>query len=205
MPIKLKKDFYTRPEVTAIARELLGKVLITNLGKKVTSGIIVETEAYRSDDRACHAFMKKKTKRNSVMFEAGGIAYVFMNYGIHFLFNVVTNEEDEPDAVLIRALQPLEGIEVMKARRMKQDENRITSGPGSLSKALGIDRGMNGMDLTGNKCWIEENDSLKENDSLNLGNFKIVNACRIGIDYAGEHAKYPWRYYIRNNPWVSKL
>ena len=198
MTKKLTKDFYTRPDVTLIARELLGKVLVTNIGKKITSGIIVETEAYRSDDRACHAFMKKKTKRNSVMFEAGGIAYVFMNYGIHFLFNVVTNVKDEPDAVLVRALQPLTGLEEMMNRRLKQDEKRITSGPGALSKALGIDLALNGTDLTGNKCWIEEN------DSLNLGNFKVVKARRIGIDYAGEHAMYPWRYYVRNNPWVSK-
>ena len=198
MPYKLARDFYQRPEVTVIAGELLGKVLITRVGNKVTSGIIVETEAYRSDDRACHAFMKRKTKRNSVMFEAGGIAYVFMNYGIHFLFNVVTNEKDEPDAVLIRALQPLEGIDVMKTRRIKKDEKRITSGPGALSKALGIDLSVNGTDLTGNKCWIEAD------DSLNFGNFKVVKTLRIGIDYAGEHAMFPWRYYIRNNPWVSK-
>jgi DNA-3-methyladenine glycosylase len=195
---KLKKDFYTRSDVTGIAGDLLGKVLSTKIDGKLTSGIIVETEAYRSDDRACHAFQKKKTKRNSVMFGEGGIAYVFMNYGIHFLFNVVTNIRDEPDAVLIRALEPVEGIDEMMIRRMKQDEKRITSGPGALTRALGINLEINGEDLAGKKCWIEVN------DSLNFRNFSVVNSKRIGIDYAGEHAMLPWRFYIKNNPWVSK-
>ena len=132
------------------------------------------------------------------MFEEGGIAYVFMNYGIHYLFNVVTNVKAEPDAVLIRALEPVEGIDEMMKRRMKQDEKRITSGPGALSKALGINLEINGENLAGKKRWIEAN------DSANFRNFSVVKSRRIGIEYAGEHAMLPWRFYIKNNPWVSK-
>ena len=194
----LPHKFYTRNDVHAIARELLGKVLVTHIGEQTTSGIIVETEAYCPDDRASHAYQRKLTRRNSVMFREGGIAYVFMNYGIHYLFNVVTNLENEPDAVLIRALQPLEGIEVMMKRRDKPDPTRITSGPGALSKALGIDLNQNGLNLSGEIVRIEED------DSLNLGGFKIVSSRRIGVDYAGEHARLPWRYYIKNNLWISK-
>ncbi len=196
--MKLPVDFYTRSDVRLIARDLLGKVLVTRLDGDLTSGIIVETEAYRSDDRACHAFQKKMTRRNSVMFRQGGIAYIFMNYGIHFLFNVVTNIEDEPDAVLIRALEPRDGIDTMMKRRNKNDSKRITAGPGALSKALGIDISLNGADLAGEKLWIEEN------NSPDWIQFRIVKTKRIGIDYAGEHAGLPWRYYIKNNPWVSK-
>lgn len=198
MAIKLPREFYVAADVTVIARNLLGKILVTEFKGLRTSGVIVETEAYRSDDRACHAFQKRKTKRNAVMFEEGGVAYVFMNYGIHFLFNVVVNRKDEPDAVLIRALEPFEGVDVMMMRRKKTTETRITSGPGSLTMALGIDLRHNGEDLTGNKIWIEENDSVY------FRKFKIASSRRIGIDYAGEHALLPWRYFYRNNPWISK-
>jgi len=199
MQNKLPREFYIRPDVTKIARELLGKILSTHVGGSLTSGIIVETEAYRSDDKACHAFQKRKTRRNSVMFEEGGVAYVFMNYGIHFLFNVVTNIKEEPDAVLIRGLQPLQGIDIMMARRKKLSDTRITSGPGALSKALGIDLEFNGEDLGGDKIWIEENDRPE------FLNFITIKTKRIGIDYAGEHAHLPWRFYIKDNKWVSKI
>ncbi len=199
MQNKLPREFYIRPDVTKIARELLGKILSTHVGGSLTSGIIVETEAYRSDDKACHAFQKRKTRRNSVMFEEGGVAYVFMNYGIHFLFNVVTNIKEEPDAVLIRGLQPLQGIDIMMARRKKLSDTRITSGPGALSKALGIDLEFNGEYLGGDKIWIEENDRPE------FLNFITIKTKRIGIDYAGEHAHLPWRFYIKDNKWVSKI
>ena len=133
------------------------------------------------------------------MFEEGGVAYIFMNYGIHYLFNVVTNIINEPDAVLIRGLQPLKGTETMKLRRKKLTDARITSGPGALSKAMGIDLRLNGKSLLENIIWIEEN------DSINIRNLRVISSRRIGIDYAGEHAMLPWRYYIKDNPWVSKL
>ncbi|HLF34255.1 MAG TPA: DNA-3-methyladenine glycosylase [Cyclobacteriaceae bacterium] len=195
---KLQKEFYLRANVLEIARDLLGKTLVTKIGNNITSGIIVETEAYRPDDRASHAYLRKKTKRNSVMFCEGGIAYVFINYGIHYLFNVVTNLEGEPDAILVRGLEPVSGIETMMARRNKSVPARITSGPGALSQAMGIDLKLNGINLRGNTVWIEDNKSLNSNK------MDIISSTRIGIDYAGKHASLPWRFYIRDNVWISK-
>lgn len=195
---KLQKEFYLRANVLEIARDLLGQILVTKIGNNITAGIIVETEAYRPDDRASHAYLRKKTKRNSVMFCEGGIAYVFMNYGIHYLFNVVTNLGEEPDAILIRGLEPVAGIETMMERRNKSAPARITSGPGALSQALGIDLKLNGKSLQGNEVWIEESNPLNSNK------IDVISSTRIGIDYAGKHASLPWRFYVRNNPWISK-
>jgi DNA-3-methyladenine glycosylase len=193
---KIQKEFYLRPDVTEIARDLLGQILVTRINGEHTSGIIIETEAYSPDDRASHAFQHKKTRRNASMFMEGGISYVFMNYGIHFLFNVVTNVREEPDAVLIRGLEPLDGKDIMMQRRGKNDLSRITSGPGSLSKAMAIDLNLNGISLMSDRLWIETGNSVPGKD--------IVCTRRIGVEYAGEHAKLARRYYLKNNPWVSK-
>lgn len=193
---KLSRDFYTQPNVVEIARDLIGKKLVTNINNEVSAGIIVETEAYSGkNDKACHAHMQKKTKRTQVMFELGGHAYVYLCYGIHNLFNIVTNIKGQADAVLIRAIKPLEGFEIMNKRRNQpKPKYRISSGPGCLSEALGINRNHYGLDLTGKQIWIEESDyALK----------KIQSSPRIGVDYAGEDAKLPWRFYEKDNPWVS--
>jgi DNA-3-methyladenine glycosylase len=194
----VEKSFYRSGDVVQAARDLLGKVLFTYIEGEVTAGIIVETEAYRGvTDRASHAFPGKKTNRNRIMFDEGGKAYVYLIYGIYYLFNIVTNSEDCPDAVLVRALEPVKGSDVMMDRRKKTSTHRITSGPGILSQAMGIDLRLYGADLTGEKVWLEyPKDNFKRS--------KIVQTKRIGVDYAGEDALLPWRFYLANNLWISK-
>ncbi len=153
--MKLPISFYQRQNVVTIARDLLGKVLCTQFNGNLTSGIIVETEAYSFVERGCHAY-RGMTERNKVMFELGGISYVYLCYGIHHLFNVVTNREGKADAILVRALEPKNGIEMMMERMHVKSPKRITSGPGKLTKALGIDRSHNGKQLFDQELWIEE-------------------------------------------------
>ena len=197
--MKLTDTFYQRRNVVKIARDLIGKVLFTNVDGIITGGVIVETEAYSWKERGCHAYKAKKTPRNSIMFEKGGYAYVYLCYGMHYLFNIVTNRETVPEAVLIRALEPLQGVEEMQIRREKIiNPYHLTSGPGKLTKALGIDRKWNGKYLLGNEIWIEDfGQQLPTKD--------IEASQRIGIDYAGEDAKLPWRFTFKGNLWVSKL
>lgn len=196
---KLSLDFYLRNDVVQIAQELLGKVLYTNIDGYLTAGKIVETEAYcGANDKACHAHCNKFTKRTSIMFGQGGRAYVYLCYGVHHLFNIVTNTEGNADAVLVRAIEPLEGIAKMLERRnFTQLKYSLTSGPGSLTKALGIDKTHYGEDLLGNTIWIAENQVANED-------IDIVATTRIGIDYAEEDALLPWRFYIKENKWVSR-
>ena len=194
----LDRNFYSHDNVVEISRNLLGKVLFTFIDNQVTAGKIVETEAYCGlSDRASHAYPNKKTRRNSVMFEKGGVAYVYMIYGIHYLFNIVTGPKDVPNAVLIRALEPVEGIDIMCRRRDRSNTKRITSGPGSLSKALGINLDLYGNSLLSEKIWIEDQDEIIPEQG-------IVATTRIGVDYAGEDAFLPWRFYLQDNPWVSR-
>jgi DNA-3-methyladenine glycosylase len=198
MPAKLSQDFYTREDVTLIARDLLGKVLCTNIDGILTTGIIVETEAYSQREKACHAFGGKRTTRTEIFYNDGGLSYVYLCYGIHYLFNVITNWHHTADAVLVRALEPLEGAEHMLIRRgMDKMAHRIAAGPGSVCKAMGINKTHNGIDLTDQEIWIEDrNISYKKS--------QIIASPRVGVDYAGEDAKLPWRYRVRDNPWVSK-
>ena len=185
--------------MTGIARELIGKCLVTKVNGILTSGIIVETEAYcGAIDRASHAYPNRITPRNSVMFGEGGYAYVYLIYGIHHLFNIVTNSQGKADAVLIRALQPLEGINEMMLRRKKTDRKRITSGPGALSAAMGINLVMYGNSLQGDIVWLEEAEGFEVSDT------EIIATTRIGVDYAGQDALLPWRFYIKKNPWISR-
>lgn len=197
--MKLGLSFYQRDNVAQIARELLGKVLVTNVKGRLTSGMIVETEAYSWKERGCHAYLGRKTSRNEVMFLPGGNAYVYLCYGLHNMVNVVTNHEGVAEAVLIRAVEPLIGIEIMKARRKITTNNPypLTSGPGKLTAALGIDRRLNGKSLTGDEIWLEEGERILS------GN--VVSSTRIGIAYAAEDAKLPWRFYIRGHACVSKI
>jgi len=194
--MKLAESFYIRRNVTTIARQLLGKILVTKINNQVTSGMIVETEAYSERERGSHAF-KGVTERNKVMFERGGIAYVYLCYGVHEMFNVVTNNAHKAEAILIRALEPIDGIETMLKRMNTSSSLRITSGPGKLTKALGIDRKLNGEKLTKDKIWIEDR-------GIKIASAKIVSSPRIGIDYAGEDALLPWRFTVKENKWISK-
>ena len=196
--MKLSEDFYQRANVVKIARDLSGKVLFTRIDGVVTGGIIVETEAYSWKERGCHAYGARKTPRNAIMFREGGFAYVYLCYGIHHLFNVVTNRAETPEAVLVRALEPLHGLEEMKNRRnMLQNNFHLTSGPGKLTKALGIGRSFNGKSLMDDEIWIED-------PGTKLASSRIVTSERIGIDYAGEDALLPWRFSVKGNSWVSK-
>ena len=195
--MKLDDLFYQRTEVVRIARDLLGKGLFTQENGVMTGGVIVETEAYSYTERGCHAYQNRMTPRNEVMFEAGGHAYVYLCYGIHNLFNVVTNREGKADAVLIRALEPTKGIDLMISRLNAKNKTRITSGPSKLSRALGIDRTLNGVSL-GSKClWIEDL-------GRPIRKSEITSSQRIGIDYAGEDALLPWRFTVKNSQWISK-
>jgi DNA-3-methyladenine glycosylase len=196
--MKLTDSFYQRTDVVKIARELLGKVLFTKVNGVITAGIIVETEAYSWREKGCHAYGSKKTNRNAVMFERGGHAYVYLCYGMHYLFNIVTNEPSVPEAVLIRALEPLHGIDEMSLRRGKLKNNfHLTSGPGKLTKALGIDRKLNGKFLLDDEVWVEDL-------GRRVSNRHIEATPRIGIDYAGEDALLPWRFTVKGNDWISK-
>jgi len=195
--VKISESFYQQSNVVKIAKELLGKQLFTNVNGLLTAGTIVETEAYSWKERGCHAFENKKTKRNAVMFLPGGFSYVYLCYGIHNLFNVVTNTAGVGEAVLIRALEPLIGIDTMQTRMNTKTPKRITSGPGKLTKALGIDRTLNGKYLLDDEVWLEDS-------GTKVGNGKIIASKRIGIDYAGKDADLLWRFYIKGNIWVSK-
>ena len=193
--MKIPESFYQHSNVTHIAKNLLGKYLFTKINGAITSGMIVETEAYSHREKGCHAY-KGMTPRNEVMYQSGGPAYVYLCYGIHNMFNVVTNEKNVADAVLVRALEPGVGIELMQKRMNVATPKRITSGPGKLTKALGVDRTFNGKLLWDDDIWLEE--------GIVIPRSKIIVSPRIGIDYAGEDALLPWRYTIKDNPWVSK-
>ncbi|MCX7636253.1 MAG: DNA-3-methyladenine glycosylase [Cyclobacteriaceae bacterium] len=197
--MKLEAAFYQRNNVVKIARELLGKILVTRVGGHITSGMIVETEAYSWKERGCHAYGGRKTARNSVMFMPGGYAYVYLCYGMHNMVNVVTNSEGVAEAVLIRAVEPIRGVDVMMERRNTDATNlrALTSGPGKLAAALGISRDFNGKSLLGEEIWIEQGEKILSRD--------IVASARIGIAYALEDAKLPWRFYIRGHEFVSKI
>lgn len=190
----LSRSFYERGKVTEIAKELLGKHLFTLKDGVTTSGVIVETEAYCGrNDKACHAYLKR-TKRTQIMYGQGGFAYVYLCYGIHNLFNIVTNQEGLADAILVRAIEPVDGVQTMEKRRSMKLSANLTSGPGKLSEALSISLKDYGSDLTKHNIWIEDNSNHHE----------IIETTRIGIDYAGEDANLPWRYYIKDNKYVSK-
>jgi DNA-3-methyladenine glycosylase len=197
---KLPLHFYQSTDVNAIAKSLLGKILSTNIDGKLTSGIIVETEAYGGvTDKASHAYNGRFTNRTKVIYEPAGVTYVYQCYGIHFLLNIVTALKDVPHAVLIRAIEPIEGIDIMMGRRgMETFKATITKGPGALAKAMGIDMSLNKKDILGDEIWISDNGTIVPED-------QIVACPRIGVDYAGEDALLPWRYYVKDNKFVSRV
>lgn len=196
---KLHRRFYLRKDLLLIARELLGRRLVVPApdGTRV-SGLIVETEAYAGpEDRASHAYGNRRTKRTETMFGVGGVAYVYFVYGMYHQFNVVTNIETVPHAVLVRALEPDEGIDWMSKRRLGKSGKELMSGPGKLCQALGIDRTYNGADLTGDRIWIETS-------GKRVGLDEIAAGPRIGIDYAQEYAAKPWRFWLKDSIYVSR-
>jgi DNA-3-methyladenine glycosylase len=195
---KLEPSFYLEEDVLMIARSLLGKLLVTQFDGELTAGMIVETEAYRGvSDKASHAYGNRRTPRTEVMFASGGVAYVYLCYGIHHLFNVVTNKEDVPHVILVRAIEPVLGKEIMQLRSgRKKWEHSIGSGPGNVSKALGIHKRHSGTSLAGEEVFIADN-------GISFQPAEIIATPRIGIDYAGEDAKLLYRFVIKDHPNIS--
>jgi DNA-3-methyladenine glycosylase len=195
----LPASFYTRKDVVRVAKDLLGKVLVTNFDGLHTAGMIVETEAYAgASDKASHAFGNRRTRRTEVMYREGGTAYVYLIYGIHHLFNVVTHLAEVPQAVLVRAVEPLDGIDIMMQRRkMDVMKPNITAGPGAMSAALGIYTKHTGYPLSGPEIYIEDR-------GIKIKPGQIVAATRVGVAYAAEDALLPYRFYIKDNKYVSK-
>lgn len=194
---KLPISFYLQDDVVALAKNLLGKVLVTAWEGEITSGRIVETEAYAGEqDQASHA-SKGRTERTEVMFQNGGRAYVYLCYGIHQMFNIVTAKEGIPHAILIRAVEPIEGKEIMMQRTGKKSwDHSITSGPGRVGKAFGFHTSQCGLDLTSDELFISDDGFVAKDED-------IISSPRIGVDYAGEHAAWHYRFYLKDNPYVS--
>ena len=188
---RIAPDFFRSEDVVAVSRSLLGKVLCTEIGGEVTKAVIAETEAYAGvSDRASHAYGGRRTKRTEPMYSAGGVAYVYLCYGIHHLFNVVTGPRDTPHAVLVRAGVALLGAKTMLLRRGKPAVDKtLLAGPGALAQALAISTDMTGTDLTGDRIWIEDH-------GIEMGEESIRVTPRIGVDYAGEDALRPYRFVV---------
>lgn len=202
--MKLNREFYSRNTLT-VAKELLGKVLVHNINGEKLKGTIVETEAYLGiRDKAAHAYGGRKTKRVEAMYGLPGTAYVYLIYGMYYCFNIVTEKEGVPEAVLIRAIEPIEGLDLMAKNRFgisydnltKYQKKNLTNGPGKLTRALNIDKALNMIDLCNDRLYLEEADNSE---------FNIVETTRVGIDYAEEAKDFPYRFYIQGNSYVSKL
>ena len=190
---KLPRSFYLQPDVVAIARSLLGKYFFSNIGGVLTGGIIAETEAYAgTGDRASHAYGGRRTRRTETMYLPGGVSYVYFTYGMHHLFNVVTNQKDIPHAVLIRGIVPTHGLDMQKARRkMPRGGKQLANGPAKVCQALGIDLTHNALDLTGNLLWMAGGPQPPEDSD-------ILVTTRVGVDYAGEDALLPYRFILKH-------
>jgi DNA-3-methyladenine glycosylase len=192
--LKLRRSFYEQPTIE-VARQLLGKYLIRKHPDGTTVGRIVETEAYIGpQDKACHA-SRGRTPRTEIMFGRAGHAYVYMIYGFHYMLNIVTEAADFPAAVLIRAVEPLEGLPLMQSRRQTERLRSLASGPGKLCRAFAIDRTLNGNDVCGKVLYLDDHGEPAP---------KVVTAPRIGVDYAGKWKHKPWRFLIKGNEFVSK-
>ncbi|TVQ66161.1 MAG: DNA-3-methyladenine glycosylase [Balneolaceae bacterium] len=186
----LPRSFYETDDVVSIARSLIGKVLMHEHSDGITSGMIIETEAYSgTNDKACHACNGRRTARTEVMYGEPGHSYIYLCYGIHHLFNVVTNRAGRADAVLIRALWPLKGMDIMQIRRGTRNLTGLCDGPGKLTQALAITTNLNGLSLTGGALRIEDQGFQTDQNA-------ILQTPRIGIDYAEEDAALPWRFLI---------
>lgn len=197
--MKLNHNFYQQGDVEDISKKLLGKVLTTQFNGILTSGMIVETEAYAGpQDKASHAYNGRRTKRTEIMYRAGGIAYVYFIYGMYSLFNVVTNKKDIPHAVLIRAIEPKDGIEEMlRRRKLREPKYNLSGGPGLLTQALGINVKHTAQSLINSDIWIED-------QGIKIQENRMVTGPRINVDYAADDALLHRRFWIKGNPWVSK-
>lgn len=197
--MKLPESYYHSPDVVALSRDLIGKYLFTNIDGEIAGGYIVETEAYAGvNDRAAHSYGGKLTPRTQTMYMKGGVSYVYLCYGIHEMFNVVVSEEGHPHAILVRAIQPTDGLDVMLSRRkMEFMKPNITKGPGSVAKALGISRKINAVSLQSDVIWIEDR-------GLTFPDKDLAAGPRVGVDYAGNDALLPYRFYVKENIYVSK-
>lgn len=197
--LKLTPAFYRRKNVCNIARELIGKLLVTCFDKQLTAGRIVETEAYNGVvDKASHAYGGRYTNRTAVMYQPGGLTYVYLCYGIHHLFNVVTNVEGVPHAVLIRAIEPVHGTTFMLERMHKTKMNHsVGRGPGNVSKAMGIQVMHSGMDLCGDSIFIAD-------DQERYKKTTVLATPRIGVDYAAEDALLPYRFMVKDHPHITR-
>lgn len=195
---KLSRSFYERADVVSITKELIGKILATNFHNNLTAGRIVEAEAYNGPfDKAAHSYNNRRTKRTEVMYAMGGVAYIYLCYGIHQMFNIVTNQKDIPNAILIRALEPLAGIDTMLERSGKSIHGYdLTRGPGNVAKALGLHTNQSGQSLESEEIFIADDGCIiHEND--------IVTTTRIGVNYAGNDALLPYRFVLKDNKYVS--
>lgn len=195
---KLSREFYTQTDVIGLSKKLLGKYLCTNIKGKYCSGMIVETEAYKApEDHGSHAFGNLRTARTEAMFAKGGSAYVYLIYGIYKLFNVITHKEGVAHAILVRAIEPVEGTETMLYRRkMKDMKKNLCSGPGLLTQALGIDMTHNKTDLTGKMLWIEDRGKYIPPE-------QVICSPRVGLNISEPYKSIPWRFRIKDNPWTS--
>ena len=192
--MKIPRLFYQQPTLD-VARQLLGKYLVRKHEDGTTIGRIVETEAYVGpEDLACHA-SRGRTARTQVMFGRAGHAYVYLVYGFHHMLNIVTEAVDFPAAVLIRAVEPMEGIDLMGARRGTEERRKLASGPGKLCQAFAIDRTLNGDDVCGKVLYLEDRRELAP---------QFVATPRIGVEYAGDWKHKPWRFVVRDSEFVSK-
>lgn len=201
---KLNREFYSRDTIT-VAKELLGKILVHRTEGHILKGKIVETEAYLGiGDKASHSYGGRKTKRVETMYDKPGTAYIYLIWGMYNCLNAITVEEGVPEGVLIRGIEPIKNIDRIVKYRFdkkieeltKYERNNISNGPGKLTMALNIDRRLNKEDLCGDSLYIESDKNEK---------FKIIETSRIGIDYAEEAIEYPYRFYIENNPYVSRV
>lgn len=195
--MKVTKEFYRRADTSGVAKDLLGKILCVQQAEGFCSGRIVETEAYVGiEDRGCHAYGGKRTPRNETMYADGGVCYIYICYGIHQMFNVVTNSENQPHAVLIRALQPLEGLPLIKERRPGQALENLARGPGLVGQAMGFHVTQNGTSLLGEQFWIEDDD--------NFDTGSIIESPRVGMNFEGYYKTVPWRFRIGASAYTSR-
>ena len=193
----LVRDFYLR-DANQVAPELLGKLLVHRSAAGVTAGMIVEVESYIGlFDKGAHSYANKRTERTEIQFGPGGFAYIYAIYGMHYCFNVVTNRAEIPEVVLIRALEPVDGLELMHERRHTENDIDLCNGPGKLCQAMGITKAQYGRDLCGGELFLAP---LRHIDKS-----QIMVSPRINIDYAEECKDYLWRYFLQDNRYVSKV
>lgn len=196
---KLPQSYFLSEDVVYLAKDLIGKHLFVNTEDVVTGGVIVETEAYKGpEDVGSHAYNHRRTNRNDIMYAAGGVVYMYICYGIHDMLNVVTGPENTAHAILIRAIQPTQGLEVMRERRkVRHEDTRLCRGPGALAKALALKKVHNGISLQDNEIWIEDR-------GQRFSDTDLIAGPRIGLNIPEPYKSIPWRFYVKGNPYVSR-